>query len=88
MVLLFGSTILLSVPFKYVLSFLILDLFTQELRFRKEMVVKLISFLKARWDTVPASPVSVLPFNSNTTDAKSEKKETNEFPKLERTQNK
>ncbi|KAK9077099.1 hypothetical protein SSX86_005435 [Deinandra increscens subsp. villosa] len=76
MVLLFGSTVLLTVPFRYVLSLLILDLFTQELNFRKEMVVKMINFLKARWDTVPAAPVSVLPFNSNKTDAKSEKKES------------
>nr|XP_043627378.1 uncharacterized protein LOC122598993 isoform X2 [Erigeron canadensis] len=88
MVLLFGSTVLLTVPFKYVLSFLILDLFTQELDFRKEMVAKLKSFLKARWDTVPASPVSVLPFDSNNSDAKREKKETKDLPKLERTQNK
>ncbi|KAI3805125.1 hypothetical protein L1987_27198 [Smallanthus sonchifolius] len=85
MVLLFGSTILLTVPFKYVLSFLILDLFTQELKFRKEMVVKLLSFLKARWDTVPAAPVSVLPFNPTNTDAKIVKKETNDTQKLERT---
>ncbi|GJV87730.1 hypothetical protein Tco_1531668 [Tanacetum coccineum] len=77
MVLLFGSTILLTVPFKYVLSLVILDLFTQELDFRKEMFVKFISFLKARWDTVPASPVSVLPFNSNDTNGNQEKKETN-----------
>lgn len=88
MVLLFGSTILLTVPFRYVLSFLILDIFTQELNFRKKMVVKLIRFLKARWDTVPASPVSVLPFNSSNTNAKSEKKETNDPPKLERIRNK
>nr|GEZ61351.1 hypothetical protein CTI12_AA056460 [Tanacetum cinerariifolium] len=74
MVLLFGSTILLTVPFKYVLSLVILDLFTQELDFRKEMFVKFISFLKARWDTVPASPVSVLPFNSNDTNGNQEKK--------------
>ncbi|KAL4580693.1 hypothetical protein LXL04_016894 [Taraxacum kok-saghyz] len=84
MVLLFGATILLTVPFKYVVSFLIIDLFTQELEFRKEMVIKLISFLKARWDTVPASPVSVLPFDDK--NGKSQKKETNELPKLERSQ--
>ncbi|KAF5813790.1 hypothetical protein HanRHA438_Chr03g0113791 [Helianthus annuus] len=88
MVLLFGSAILLTVPFKYVLSFLILDLFTQELKFRKEMVMKMISFLKARWDTVPASTVSVLPFDSTKTDSESEKKETKDSTKLERTRNK
>ncbi|KAI3497482.1 hypothetical protein L1887_40117 [Cichorium endivia] len=86
MVLLFGSVILLTIPFKYVLSFLILDLFTQELKFRKEMVIKMISFLKARWDTVPAAPVSVLPFDEE--DAKTQKKETNDLLKLERIQNK
>lgn len=86
MVLLFGSAVLFTVPFKYVLSLLVLDLFTQELKFRKEMVVKFISFLKSRWDTVPAAPVSVLPFDSNTTDAK--KKEKEDLLKLERTRNK
>ncbi|XP_076947494.1 uncharacterized protein LOC143619443 isoform X2 [Bidens hawaiensis] len=82
MVLLFGSTILLTVPFKYVISFLILDLFTQELKFRKEMAIKLLTFLKARWDTVPAAPVSVLPFDSRQTE--SQKKETKDQTKLER----
>ncbi|XP_076959720.1 uncharacterized protein LOC143635874 isoform X2 [Bidens hawaiensis] len=82
MVFLFGSTILLTVPFKYVISFLILDLFTQELKFRKEMVIKLLTFLKARWDTVPAAPVSVLPFDSSQTESQNE--ETNYQTKLER----
>ncbi|KAL7585973.1 hypothetical protein Lser_V15G46115 [Lactuca serriola] len=86
MVLLLGSVVLLTIPFKYVLSFLVLDLFTQELEFRKEMVIKLKSFLKARWNTVPAAPVSVLPFDDK--DAKSQNKETNDFPKLERTRDK
>ncbi|XP_071729871.1 uncharacterized protein [Rutidosis leptorrhynchoides] len=85
MVLLLGSTILLTVPFKYVVSFLILDLFTQELKFRKEMVVRLKSFLKARWDTVPAAPVSVLSFNSSTNSER--EKDIKNLPKLERTEN-
>ncbi|KAD4179428.1 hypothetical protein E3N88_28019 [Mikania micrantha] len=88
LVLLCGSTILLTVPFRYIISFLILDLFTQELKFRKEMVIKLKSFLKARWATVPAAPVSVLPFNTVNIDAKGQKKVANDPPKLERTRDK
>ncbi|KAJ9552250.1 hypothetical protein OSB04_016295 [Centaurea solstitialis] len=86
MVLLFGSAVLFTVPFKYVFSLLILDLFTQELNFRKKMVAKFISFLKSRWDTVPAAPVSMLPFDSNTNDAKNKEKE--DLPKLEKTRKK
>ncbi|XP_021286870.1 uncharacterized protein LOC110418460 isoform X1 [Herrania umbratica] len=62
LVLLSSATILLIVPFKYVLAFLLCDLFTRELEFRREMVRRFISFLKERWDTVPAAPVIVLPF--------------------------
>ncbi|KAL6501260.1 hypothetical protein OROHE_024907 [Orobanche hederae] len=66
LVLLFGSTVLLLIPFKYVFAFVIFDLFTRELEFRKQMVVMFVSFLKDRWDAVPASPVVVLPFESGT----------------------
>lgn len=59
------ATVLLAVPFKYVLAFLIFDLFTRELEFRREMVKRFINFLKERWDTVPAAPVVVLPYGSN-----------------------
>lgn len=60
--LLLGSTVLLIVPFKYILSFLIFDLFTRDLEFRREMVLKFTSMVKERWDTVPAAPVIVLPY--------------------------
>ncbi|KAA8545536.1 hypothetical protein F0562_020320 [Nyssa sinensis] len=64
-VLLLSSTVLLVVPFKYILAFLLFELFTQELKFRREMVMKFISFLKERWNTVPAAPVVVLPFEGD-----------------------
>lgn len=60
--LLLGSTILLLVPFKYVAAFLLFDLFTRELEFRRPMVEAFTKFLKERWDAVPAAPVVVLPF--------------------------
>ncbi|XP_015893663.2 uncharacterized protein LOC107427789 isoform X2 [Ziziphus jujuba] len=63
--LLASAVVLLLVPFKYILAFLIFDLFTRELGFRKDMVKKFISFLKERWEMVPAAPVVVLPFESN-----------------------
>lgn len=62
LVLLLSSTVLLIVPFKYILSFFIFDLFTRDLEFRREMVLKFTSMLKERWDTVPAAPVVVLPY--------------------------
>ncbi|KAL1820645.1 hypothetical protein ACET3Z_015514 [Daucus carota] len=62
LLLLLGSTVLLIVPFKYILSFLIFDLFTRDLEFRREMVLKFTSMVKERWDTVPAAPVIVLPY--------------------------
>lgn len=75
LVLLLSSTVLLIVPFKYIFSFLILDIFTGELKFRRQMVIKFIGMLKERWDTVPAAPVVVLPFKGdNTTDVVSQKK--------------
>ncbi|KAJ4839093.1 hypothetical protein Tsubulata_037199 [Turnera subulata] len=62
LVLFSSATILLIVPFKYIAAFLLFDLFTRELEFRREMVKKFITFLKERWNTVPAAPVVVLPF--------------------------
>ncbi|KAI3815417.1 hypothetical protein L1987_15084 [Smallanthus sonchifolius] len=85
MVLLFGSAVLLIVPFKYILSFFIFDLFTRELEFRKETVMKFMRFLRERWATVPATPVSFLPFKSNTMD---QKKERNNLLNIERTRRK
>ncbi|GER30446.1 hypothetical protein STAS_06376 [Striga asiatica] len=63
--LLFGSTVLLVIPFKYVMAFVIFDLFTRELEFRREMVVAFMKFVKERWDVVPAAPVVVLPFEDS-----------------------
>ncbi|XP_068658534.1 uncharacterized protein [Aristolochia californica] len=65
LVLFCAATTLLVVPFRYILAFLLLDLFTRELDFRREMVSKFTSFLEERWATVPAAPVVVLPFGSN-----------------------
>ncbi|KAJ9687363.1 hypothetical protein PVL29_016019 [Vitis rotundifolia] len=65
LVLLGSATILLVIPFNYVLGFVILDLFTRELDFRREMAMRFIRFLKGRWDTVPAAPVAVIPFESD-----------------------
>ncbi|XP_050937404.1 uncharacterized protein LOC103487477 isoform X1 [Cucumis melo] len=65
LVLLASAIILLIVPFNYVLSVLIFDLFTRELQFRQETVKRFMKFLRERWDSVPASPVVVLPFDNN-----------------------
>lgn len=62
LVLLSAATILLVVPFKYILSFVIFDFFTRELDFRKEMVRRFMNFLKEWWATVPATQVVVLPY--------------------------
>ncbi|XP_047173383.1 uncharacterized protein LOC124841199 isoform X5 [Vigna umbellata] len=64
MVLISSATILLIVPFKYIFSFLVLDMFTRELEFRREMARKFIKFLRERWHAVPAAPVSILPFQN------------------------
>ncbi|XP_062082408.1 uncharacterized protein LOC133788819 isoform X2 [Humulus lupulus] len=80
--LLAGAIILLTVPFKYVLAFLIMDLFTRELGFRKEMVKKFMSFLKQRWDMLPAAPVVVLPFESDESTSKPQVKGTKDQAKL------
>ncbi|OIW13610.1 hypothetical protein TanjilG_07952 [Lupinus angustifolius] len=63
-VLLCWATILLIFPFKYILSFLVMDMFTRELKFRREMVKRFKALLRERWHTVPASPVAVLPFEN------------------------
>ncbi|XP_030475688.1 uncharacterized protein LOC115692867 isoform X1 [Syzygium oleosum] len=64
LVLLSSATIMLLVSFKYIFSFLLFDLFTRELDFRKEMVRRFMSLLKERWDMVPAAPVVVLPYQN------------------------
>lgn len=84
LVLLLGSTILLIVPFKYILAFLIFDLFTSELEFRRQMVLKFMSFLKERWDTVPAAPVVVLPFEEKESPAAIQKQKMNHTGKSEK----
>ncbi|KAF8079853.1 hypothetical protein N665_0996s0010 [Sinapis alba] len=62
LVLLSIATVLVIVPFKYVLACVLFDQFTRELEFRKEMVIKFKAFLRERWEMVPAAPVLVLPF--------------------------
>ncbi|KAH9611890.1 hypothetical protein KSS87_015555 [Heliosperma pusillum] len=64
LVLLSSATVLLIFPFKYILAFFIFDAFTRELEFRREMVLRFRKMLKERWETVPAAPVIVLPFES------------------------
>ncbi|KZV22729.1 hypothetical protein F511_05361 [Dorcoceras hygrometricum] len=88
LVLLLVSTVLLLVPFKYTLAFVIFDFFTRELEFRRDMVVAFNRFLKERWDTIPASPVAVLPFEEEESDTlqKKEKKQIGKV-KSERTSN-
>uniref|UniRef100_A0A7N0RFT4 Uncharacterized protein n=2 Tax=Kalanchoe fedtschenkoi TaxID=63787 RepID=A0A7N0RFT4_KALFE len=63
-VLLSAATALLLIPFKYILSFVLFDLFTRELEFRRAMVKRFMALLKERWDTVPAAPVVVLPHDN------------------------
>ncbi|XP_052193230.1 uncharacterized protein LOC127801832 isoform X1 [Diospyros lotus] len=62
LVLLMSSAVLLVVPFKFILAFLLFDLFTRELELRRGMVTRFMSLLKERWDAVPAAPVVVLPY--------------------------
>lgn len=50
------------------------------------MVKKFISFLKERWETVPAAPVVVLPYESNESRSDLERIENMEEAKLERNQ--
>lgn len=63
-VLLGAAAVLLVFPFKYVLAFGLLDFFTRELGFRREMVKKFTSFLRDWWASVHAAPVVVLPYES------------------------
>ncbi|KAF8404155.1 hypothetical protein HHK36_009035 [Tetracentron sinense] len=86
LVLFSSATVLLIVPFKYILAFLFFDLFTRELEFRREMVVRFMSLLKERWDTVPAAPVVVLPFESDETGSGNPGSGTDDKTKSERTQ--
>uniref|UniRef100_A0A1D1XEE2 GRAM domain-containing protein 4 n=1 Tax=Anthurium amnicola TaxID=1678845 RepID=A0A1D1XEE2_9ARAE len=65
LVLLCSATVLLVVPFRYILAFVILDLFTRELEFRREMVTRFTRFVKDRWAAVYASPVVILPYESD-----------------------
>ncbi|XP_065869833.1 uncharacterized protein [Euphorbia lathyris] len=74
MVLLASASILLIVPFKYVSAFFLFDLFTRELEFRKKMVKKFMTLLKERWETVPAAPVVVLPFESDELTSENQKR--------------
>ncbi|GMN46992.1 hypothetical protein TIFTF001_016177 [Ficus carica] len=87
LVLLSGATILLTVPFKYVLAFLIFDLFTRELAFRKEMVRRFMALLKQRWDMVPAAPVIVLPFEGDESRSVPQRTRTKDQVKLDRSHN-
>ncbi|XP_034903003.1 uncharacterized protein [Populus alba] len=81
LVLFSSAAILLFVPFKYVAACLIFDLFTRELEFRREMAKKFVTFLKERWDTVPAAPVAVLPFESNVSTQGDQQKKIDEQTK-------
>jgi len=47
-------------------------MFTRELQFRREMAQKFIKFLRERWHTVPAAPVSILPFQNEEASPRSE----------------
>ncbi|XVE94045.1 hypothetical protein REPUB_Repub01dG0246400 [Reevesia pubescens] len=80
-VLLSSATILLLVSFKYVLAFLLCDLFTRELEFRREMVKRFSSFLKERWLTVPAAPVIVLPFEDKESKSVNQRSQTDKKKK-------
>lgn len=86
LVLLSSATLLFLVPFKFVLAFLLFDSFTRELEFRREMVKKFITFLKERWDTIPAAPVVVLPFKSDESRAADSKMEAIEQPISEKSE--
>ncbi|XP_011005197.1 PREDICTED: uncharacterized protein LOC105111519 isoform X2 [Populus euphratica] len=81
LVLVSSAAILLFVPFKYVAACLIFDFFTRELEFRREMAKKFVTFLKERWDTVPAAPVAVLPFESNVSKQGNQQKKIDEETK-------
>lgn len=79
LILLASATVLFIVPFKYVLAFLIFDLFTRELEFRRAMVLRFMRLLKDRWETVPATPVIVLPFENEENGSTQQNKEAYEL---------
>lgn len=79
LVLLSSATVLLIIPFKFILAFFIFDMFTRELDFRREMVLRFKRLLKDRWETVPASPVVVLPFENGQNGPVHQNKETKEL---------
>lgn len=81
LLLLSSAAILLVTPFKYILSFLLLDLFTRELDFRREMVKRFINLVRERWHAVPAAPVVVLPFENDESRSVSPLKETKDQDK-------
>ncbi|TVU36378.1 hypothetical protein EJB05_18311 [Eragrostis curvula] len=70
LVLLASSAVLLLVPFKYVITFFMLDLFTRELEFRREMVRAFMNFLSERWASIHAAPVVVLPYEGTQSNPK------------------
>ncbi|KAG5525893.1 hypothetical protein RHGRI_032255 [Rhododendron griersonianum] len=79
LILLTSSAILLVVPFKYILGFLLFDVFTRELEFRREMVMRFSTLLKERWDAVPAAPVVVLPYEGDKTRAPNQTREIDDI---------
>ncbi|XP_022156958.1 uncharacterized protein LOC111023786 isoform X2 [Momordica charantia] len=81
LVVLSSAIILLIVPFKYVISVLIFDLFTRELQFRQETVKRFMKFLRERWDSVPAAPVVVLPFDNDELRSSTQHKEVEQQQK-------
>ncbi|KAI8025844.1 hypothetical protein LOK49_LG02G02870 [Camellia lanceoleosa] len=81
LVLLMSSAILLVVPFKFILAFLVFDIFTRELEFRRQMVMRFMTLLKERWDAVPAAPVVVLPYEGDETRTLSQTGEINDIAK-------
>ncbi|XP_028788128.1 uncharacterized protein LOC114744111 isoform X1 [Neltuma alba] len=87
LLLLSSASVLLIIPFKYILSFLILDLFTRELEFRREMVKRFISMMRERWHAVPAAPVVVLPYENDESRSGSPLKETENQEKPQGNQN-
>nr|CAD1832775.1 unnamed protein product [Ananas comosus var. bracteatus] len=86
LVLLGGAASLLVVPFKYILAFLLFDLFTRELEFRREMVLKFRTFLKERWASVHATPVVVLPYEGSKSSSNIATKDTGDETKSEKVQ--
>ncbi|XP_004485508.1 uncharacterized protein [Cicer arietinum] len=78
------ATILLIIPFKYILSFLLFDMFTRELEFRRKMVKRFMKILRERWHAVPAAPVAVLPFENEESKSEISSKELENISKSQR----